>query len=111
MSYRIKLRPRAHADLREIGDYSDSRWGREQAQRYLEAIADSFDQISEMPLAGSDQAEVSPGLRKWRSGSHNIFYRVREDVVLIVRVLHARMDVVGIRATLQSPVAEYRPAG
>lgn len=111
MSYRIKLRPRAHADLREIGDYSDSRWGREQAQRYLEAIADSFDQISQMPFAGSDQAEVSLGLRKWRSGSHNIFYRVRDDVVLIVRVLHARMDVAGVRATLQSPVTEYRPGG
>ncbi|RZK25535.1 MAG: type II toxin-antitoxin system RelE/ParE family toxin [Hymenobacter sp.] len=59
----------------------------------------------------SDQASVSPGLRKWRSGSHNIFYRVRGDVVLIVRVLHARMDVVSARTTLQSPIAEYRPGG
>ncbi len=93
-----------------IGDYSDTRWGKAQAQRYLEAIADSFDQIAQMPLAGSDQADVSPGLRKWRSGSHNIFYRVRDDVVLIVRVLHARMDVGNARATLQSRVASYRSA-
>lgn len=105
------MRPRARADLRDIGDYSDTRWGKAQAQRYLEAIADSFDQIAKMPLAGSDQADVSPGLRKWRSGSHNNFYRVRGDVVLSVRVLPARMDVAGIRATLQSPVAEYRSGG
>ncbi len=111
MSYRIELRPRARADLRDIGDYSDTRWGKAQAQRYLDAIADSFDQIAQMPLAGSDQAEVSPGLRKWRSGSHNIFYRVRGNIVLIVRVLHARMDVASAGATLQSPVAEYRPGG
>ena len=105
------MRPRARVDLRDIGDYSDARWGRAQAQRYLGAIADSFDQIAQMPLAGSDQAEVSPGLRKWRSGSHNIFYRVRDDVVLVVRVLHARMDIASVRATLQSPVTEYLPGG
>lgn len=105
------MRPRARADVRDIGDYSDERWGRAQAQRYLDAIADSFDQIAQMPLAGSDQAHISPGLRKWRSGSHNIFYRVRSDVVVIVRVLHGRMDVASVRATLQSPVAEYRPGG
>ena len=57
------MRPRARADLRDIGDYADPRWGKAQAQRYLEAIADSFDQIAKMPLAGSDQADVSPGLR------------------------------------------------
>lgn len=103
------MRPRARADVRDIGDYSDERWGRAQAQRYLDAIADSLDQIAQMPLTGSDQADVSPGLRKWRSGSHNIFYRVRNDAVLIVRVLHARMDVVSVRATLQSPVPSYSP--
>jgi toxin ParE1/3/4 len=105
------MRPRARADVRDIGDYSDERWGTAQAQRYLDAIADSLDQIAQMPLAGSDQADVSPGLRKWRSGSHNIFYRVGGDVVLIVRVLHAKMDVTGVRATLQSPAMEYRPGG
>lgn len=103
------MRPRARADIRDIGDYSDERWGRAQAQRYLDAMADSLDQIAQMPLAGSDQASISPGLRKWRSGSHNIFYRMRGDVVLIVRVLHARMDVASVRTTLQSPAADYRP--
>ena len=67
------MRPRARADLRDIGDYSDTRGGKAQAQRYLEAIAYSFDQIAKMPLAGSDQADVSRRLRKWRSGSHTFF--------------------------------------
>ncbi|WP_439570835.1 type II toxin-antitoxin system RelE/ParE family toxin [Sphingomonas sp.] len=111
MTYRLEMRPRARADVRAIGDYSDERWGSDQARRYLDAIADSLEQILKMPLAGSDHGDVSPGLRKWRSGSHNIFYRIRGDVVLIVRILHARMDVLSARATLQSPAMEYRPGG
>lgn len=105
------MRPRARPDVRAIGDYSDERWGSDQARRYLDTIADSLDQIVQMPLAGSDHGDVSSGLRKWRSGSHNIFYRIRGDVVLIVRILHARMDVLSARATLQSPAMEYRPGG
>jgi toxin ParE1/3/4 len=106
---RLEIRPRARADLRDIGDYSDAHWGTVQARSYLDAIADALDQIVTMPLAGSDQASVSPGLRKWRSGSHNIYYRVLDDTVRIVRILHERMDVTRVRTTLQSPALEYRP--
>ncbi|HEY0623845.1 type II toxin-antitoxin system RelE/ParE family toxin [Sphingomonas sp.] len=109
MKRRIDIRPQTQSDLREIGDYSDAHWGRIQAKLYLDAIADTIDQIAAMPLAGSDQANVSPGLRKWRSGSHNIYYRTRDDAVLIVRIMHERMDVASARATLQGASVEYRP--
>lgn len=109
MTRRIEIRPRAQSDLRDIGDYSDTHWGRVQAKLYLDAIADTLDQIAAMPSAGSDQASVSPGLRKWRSGSHNIYYRTLDDVVLVVRIMHERMDAVSARATLQSQTVEYRP--
>lgn len=106
---RLEIRPRARADLRAIGDYSDAHWGKSQARLYLDAIADAFDRLAATPLAGSDQATVSAGLRRWRSGSHNIYYRTFDDTVLIVRILHERMDVTRVRPTLQSPSLEYRP--
>jgi len=109
LTRRIEIRPRAQEDLRDIGDYSDTHWGKAQARLYLDAIADTIDQITAMPLAGSDQANVSPGLRKRRSGSHNIYYRTFEDAVLIVRIIHERMDVASVRMTLQSPAPAYRP--
>lgn len=105
---RLEIRPNARADLSDIGEYSDAHWGKAQAKLYLDAIADVLDRILTMPLAGSDQAFVSPGLRKWRSGSHNIYYRTLDDAVLIVRILHERIDVTQVRMTLQSPAAEYR---
>lgn len=71
-------------------------------------MADSFDRIARTPLAGSDQASVSPGLRKWRSGSHNIYYRLIEGAVVIVRILHVRVDLARVRTTLQSPASAYR---
>ena len=109
MTRRIEIRPRARSDLRDIGDYSDAHWGKTQAKLYLDAIADTLDQIATTPLAGSDQANVSPGLRKWRSGSHNIYYRTLADAVLIVRIMHERMDIASARTTLQSASVEYRP--
>ncbi|WP_343521570.1 type II toxin-antitoxin system RelE/ParE family toxin, partial [Sphingomonas sp.] len=84
-------------------------WGKAQAKRYLDAIANTLAQIAAMPLAGSDQTSVPSGLRKWPSGSHNIYYRMLDDVVPIVRVIQERMDVACVRMTLQSPATRYRP--
>ena len=92
MTCRIDLRPRARADLRQIADYTDARWARAQSKAYLGRTAGALDRIAERPEAGSDRSEVSPGLRKWRSGEHAIYYRIAEDAVA-TRVVHVRMDL------------------
>ncbi len=93
MSHRITVRAAAQRDLLQIGKDSEARWGREQTRIYLGAISDVIDRIAATPNIGSDRSHISSGLRKSASGVHHIYYRVVGDTVVIVRVLHRRMDV------------------
>lgn len=44
------------------------------------------------PSLGRECAEVRPGYRKYPSGSHALFYRLTDDGIDVVRILHERMD-------------------
>ncbi|HXV20546.1 MAG TPA: type II toxin-antitoxin system RelE/ParE family toxin [Desulfuromonadales bacterium] len=88
------LTAKAKADMLEIGRYTLSRWGREQRDKYLTMLDDCFQQLAADPLMGKDCSEIRSGYRKYRAGSHVIFYRQRlNDTIEIVRVLHGRMDM------------------
>ncbi len=83
----------AKADLREIGHYTQNRWGREQRNQYLKMLDVSFQQLAANPLKGKDCSDIRNGYRKFIVGSHVIFYRqTLTDTIEIVRVLHGHMD-------------------
>src|SRR5262245_56306195 len=46
------LSQRAQSDLDEIWDYSAQRWGRDQANRYVEALRDSMERVAADPSRG-----------------------------------------------------------
>ena len=60
--------------------------------RYVAALDEALDSLEIYPLIGRNADDVSSGLRVLPVGNHRIFYRVRPDTVLIVRVLHQRAD-------------------
>lgn len=109
MKPRLELLPGAIADLDSIWDYTVERWGSHQAQTYLGALNARMRGLLGFPLMGVAQDWLHPGLRRVGEGSYSIYYLPTEDAVLVVRVLHERMDVRRARMTLQSPAAEYRP--
>ena len=84
----------AKADLKEIGQYTQTRWGREQRGQYLNLLDASFQQLAANPLKGKDCSEIRIGYRKLNVGSHVIFYRqTLADMIEIVRILHGHMDI------------------
>ncbi|KFL46857.1 hypothetical protein IL54_2279 [Sphingobium sp. ba1] len=87
--------PRALSDLEEIGIRSEREWGRKQTRSYLAAIKDTAGKLISFPSLGMDCTFLSPDLRKRRSGSHFLFYQILPDEILIVRILHERMDFEG----------------
>jgi len=90
---RFFLTEAARADLKEIGHYTKSRWGRVQRDKYLVALDDSFKALAQSPQSGVECDDIRAGYRKRRSGSHVIFYRVLErETVEIVRILHGNME-------------------
>ena len=92
MTLRLELLPGAIADLDSIYAYSVEKWGSEQAKTYLRALNARMQGLRRFPALGTAQDALHPGLRRIGEGSHSIYYLIREEALLIVRVLHDRMD-------------------
>ena len=88
----LRLSRRAETDLAEIADYTIREFGIDQARRYRDQFQACFRSLLDNPLLGSSAGEVAPGLRRIRQQAHVVFYRVEQDHLLIVRVLHHNMD-------------------
>lgn len=89
---RIVLSPRAKIDLSAIWDYTFSQWGIEQAEKYVRDLWASIEQAAADPGKSIDIGDIRRGYRKMRAGSHVIFFRVVDEGIDIVRILHQRMD-------------------
>jgi toxin ParE1/3/4 len=83
--------PEADRDLGEIWSYTAERWSVLQADTYLNQLLDAFDSLAAGRLRGSPANASRPGYLRLPVGSHVAFYRETAEVI-IVRVLHQRMD-------------------
>lgn len=81
----------ADADLAEIARYTVERWGYRQAETYLLAFEDAFQRLAASPDTGRPFTDRE-GYFRYENGSHVVFYRKELAGILIVRVLHQRME-------------------
>lgn len=88
-----RLTPRARADLDDIWDYTAETWGVAQAEAYIRAIAATCDGIASGSAATQSAEHIRAGYRRALSGRHVLFYRQAEAGIVVVRILHQRMDV------------------
>jgi toxin ParE1/3/4 len=84
---------KAVSDLEEIWAYTVEKWSIDQADRYYSLIFDEINFICRNVDAGKSMNHVRKGYRASKVKSHLIFYRVVNDVVEIIRILHERMDI------------------
>lgn len=87
-----RLTPAARLDLSEIWDYTQERWGAQQAEIYVREIQAAIERVADDPRRGRDRDDVAMGYRSYAIGSHAIFYRTRSAGVDVIRILHQRMD-------------------
>jgi toxin ParE1/3/4 len=88
------LTRKAKADLKEIGRFTQKKWGVEQRNKYLRTLYKTFDQIAENELVTVDCSEVGEGYRKYYVGRHVVYFKRSADGTIdIIRVLHQSMDV------------------
>ena len=88
----FRLSPRAETDLAGIADYTIESFGVEQARQYRDDLEACFRNLVRNPRLGRRVEWLAPGLRRFEHRSHVVFYAEHEEGVLIIRVLHARMD-------------------
>lgn len=87
-----RLSPRAVFDLEEIWHYTLKNWSLAQADRYHNTIVDAFEDLAAGRKTGRP-VDIREGYLKHPVGAHVVFYRVAASGLVIVRVLHKRMDV------------------
>jgi toxin ParE1/3/4 len=90
---RCELTTRANADLLEIVRYTYQSWGAAQAQSYREELELAFQQLSLTPDLGRRREAIAPGLRSFSVAQHVAFYIQRKDRIVVLRILHPRMNV------------------
>lgn len=88
-----RLTRRAALDLEGIATFTIERFGVEQARRYRDALKLCFTELAENPGLGRRAEHLTKGLRRFEYRAHIVFYLPEDRGVLIVRVLHSRMDV------------------
>jgi toxin ParE1/3/4 len=89
----IELSAAAAKDIEAILDQSVAEFGLLRAEEYYESLKRCLELLSENPGMGSTAERVRPGYRRFSHESHVVFSRVSEGGILVIRVLHARMDV------------------
>ena len=89
---RLVISARAERDLQHIVQHSLEAWGEEQCDRYAAALDRALETIAANPAIGRQRDDLRPGMRSMVVEQHAIFYRVTTTAVVVVRVLHGRMD-------------------
>lgn len=89
---KAELTHEAERDLIDIYLRGIECFGRTAAERYAEALGAKVQTAAENPSFGADYGFARPGLRRYECVSHAIYYRVTADGILVLRILHGRMD-------------------
>ena len=84
---------KAVSDLEEIWLYTVEKWSKEQADRYYNLIFNEINYICRNVSAGKSMEHVRKGYLASKVKSHLIFYKIVNDTIEIIRILHERMDV------------------
>jgi toxin ParE1/3/4 len=89
---RIVILPKAQADIVDIAAYTLANWGDRQMARYVDNLHERFVGLAKHPEMGRRRDEIGRGYRSIVHGSHIVFYRLEDRNLVIVRVLHGRMN-------------------
>jgi toxin ParE1/3/4 len=89
---RLEFTPRAPRDIEDIWEYSFERFGLDKAEAYLRGIQHAAMTVTEELRRGLECDEIRSGYRKFSVGSHVLFFRASATRVVIVRILHERIN-------------------
>jgi toxin ParE1/3/4 len=89
---RVRLTPLAEADIEGIGDRIAER-NPARAVSYVRELRERCRSIGEFPHAGPPRPQWGEGIRIAVHGKYVIVYRVRDEAVQILRVVHGARDL------------------
>ncbi len=88
----LRLSPQAENDLEKIYLYTFETWGEIKADQYQDRLYDQMTGLLSNPFLGS-KYEFKPAYRKLKVAKHLVFYRIEEERLIVIRILHQSMDI------------------
>ena len=89
---KVRLTPEAEADLEGIGDKIAER-NAARAVTYVRELRERCLRIAEFPHAGPPRPQWGEDIRIAIHGKYVIVYRVRDETVEVLRVVHGARDL------------------
>jgi toxin ParE1/3/4 len=89
---KYRLLPQAESDVEAIGDYIAEQ-DPTAAVRLIEALVRRWDLLTLHPFSGAPRDDIAPGIRHLIVGEYLTLYRVGDDAIEIIRVLHGRRNI------------------
>ncbi len=87
------LSNKAQLDLERIYQYTEQEFGANRAESYLLGIHDCLLLLVDEPNLGQDIRDIRLGYFRYLYQKHSIFFKVRNNDIYIVRILHQQMKV------------------
>ncbi len=92
---RLRISPRATADLLEIWSYiADDSVAN--ADAFVDKLYETIQTLGRQPGLGRRREELAPGIQSFPHGRYILFYRAVPGAIEIVRVLHSARDIENI---------------
>lgn len=97
------LSSEAQQDLRDINSYTGEKWGKAQADNYLDQLSMRFTQLAENPYIGRERPELLKGCRSVVEGKHLILYRIQEQTgIEIIAIPHCSRDIMHYMSNIKT---------
>jgi len=90
---KLRFTQTAIEDLKHIREFTLTRWGKDQEDRYLRNLYKKLGCIRSNPAQWQFREDLFPRCQIAYEGRHTIMFRVDDSDLLIVRVLHNTMDL------------------
>ena len=88
-----ELSEAAARDIEKILERSVVDFGMPQTERYFNSLKNCLELLGDNPSMGSVADDIQPGYRRFTHESHVVFYRTSGSNILVIRILHKRMDI------------------
>ena len=89
----VELTEDVQRDFRDILIYGEHEWGVDQRDRYEARLNRGMQSSSRHPYLGRSRDDIAAGVRSLVIQRHVILYRVEDDAIRVLRIVHGRMDI------------------
>lgn len=89
---KVRISPQADRDIDGIADFI-RRDNPRRAYSFVKELYERIGVVAERPFSYPSREDVAAGLRTASQGNYRILFRVEDELVQILRVLHAARDI------------------